>query len=287
MPQPVLIIHGGAGRRSKDAERSRRIRQKIELILDLSYGKLVNSNALDAVTYAVQMLEDDEDFNAGRGSRLQADGKARLSASIMDGKHEKFAGVINVQNLKNPIQLARMLLKEEFRVLAGKGALDFAIRRGFKPEDPRTPESIQRWKKSRVRGMDTVGACALDAAGNLASATSTGGRGYETPGRVSDSGMPVANYANRHCAVSATGIGEQIMDQALAVRVVTRVSDGSTLTEAFQKTFKEVKKNKRLMGAIGLDHKGRPAIGYTTEELVYGWTDGSDCQFYTDLRALV
>lgn len=286
MPQPVLIIHGGAGRRSKDVARARRIRQKIELILDLSYGKLVNSSALEAVTYAVQMMEDDEDFNAGRGSRLQADGKARLSASIMDGRTEKFAGVVNVQNLRNPVLLAKLLLKEEFRVLSGKGALDFALRKGFRAEDPRTNEAILQWKKSRVRGMDTVGACALDASGALASATSTGGRGYETPGRVSDSGTPAANYANRSCAISATGIGEHILDEALAARIVTRVTDGMTLAEALQKTFKEVKRGKRLMGAIGLDAKGRPGIGYTTEELIYGWTDGQDRRFYTDLRTI-
>jgi L-asparaginase len=128
--------------------------------------------------------------------------------------------------------------------------------------------------------MRTVGACARDQYGNLASATSTGGRGFERPGRVSDSCTPAGNYANNLCAVSATGTGEEIMDEALAVRIVTRVIDGMTLEKAFEKTFAEVRSRNHQMGAIGVDHKGNLSHATTTELLIYGWRDGKRVQIF-------
>jgi len=109
---------------------------------------------------------------------------------------------------------------------------------------------------------------------SIASATSTGGRGFEFPGRVSDSGMPVANYADLKCAVSATGIGEEIIDEGLAIKIATRVGDGATLREAFERTFREIRSRNRRIGAIGLDWKGNLAYQTTTEVLIYGWRKG-------------
>ena len=282
--QPALIIHGGAGRGfsakdgsasgGKDFGRAAKIRKKLTRILTLSYEKLAETNALEAVTLAIKLLEDVPEFNAGTGSQLQADGEARLSASIMDGSRLRFAGVINLEKIKNPILVARALLEEKDRVLAGKGAFEFAKKLGMKSFDPRTPESILRWKKSKEKGFDTVGACALDRFGNLASATSTGGRGFERPGRVSDSAMPIANYANELCAISATGIGEEIIEEGLAVKIATRVEDGLELREAFQKTFKEIKSRGRQMGAIGVDRKGNLTYQTTTEVLLWAWRKG-------------
>jgi L-asparaginase len=274
MAQPVLIIQGGAGRGSKDPRRSVRIRKKISRILKLAYEELFTSDALEAVTYAVKLLEDDPEFNAGTGSQLQADGQARLSASLMDGRDLRFAGVINIEKIRNPILIARALLDERDRVLSGQGAFRFARKLGFEKFDPRTRQSLHRWKKWQEEAYDTVGACALDRFGNLASATSTGGRGFERPGRVSDSGMPVANYADSKCAVSATGIGEEIMDEGLAVKIATRIEDGSTLREAFGRTFREIRLRNRRIGAIGLDRKGNLAYQTTTEILIYGWQKG-------------
>jgi len=272
--QPVLIIQGGAGRGFKDSGRAAQIRRKIARILRFSYQKLKQSNALEAVTYAVRLLEDDPEFNAGTGSQLQADGAARLSASIMDGSELRFAGVINLEKIKNPILVARALLSEKDRILSGAGALHFAKELGLKTNDPRTPQAIRRWKKRKDGGYDTVGACALDRFGNLASATSSGGRGFERPGRVSDSGMPVANYADENCAVSATGIGEEIIEEGLAIRIATRVGDGASLAKAFQKTFGEIQARGHFMGAIGLDSKGNFTAATTTKVLIYGWKKG-------------
>ena len=270
MKQPILIIHGGAGSRFKDAAKRSQVREKIEKILSAAFEKLKISS-LEAVTYAVKLLENDPAFNAGTGSLLQSDGHARLSASIMDGPQLRFAGVINLENIKNPVLVALALLKEKDRGRCGEGAFRFAKKMGLKPADTRTVQALQRWRKDKKTGMDTVGACALDSRGRLASATSTGGRGLEFPGRVSDSGMPVANYADARCAISATGIGEEIMDQGLAVRIAVRMQDGLSLQSAFEKTFREIRSRKHKMGAIGVDYKGNIMQATTTEVLIYGW----------------
>ena len=281
MIQPTLIIQGGAGRLWKDSGRVAGIRKKVSRILKLAYKKLLASNALEAVTCACRLLEDAPEFNAGTGSQLQADGRARLSASLMDGARGRFAGVINLERIKNPILVARALLDKTDRVLADEGAFRFAKKLGLKPSNPRTREAIRRWKewkKSRIKqkapGCDTVGACALDRFGNLASATSTGGRGFERPGRVSDSGMPVSNFADEYCAVSATGVGEEIIEEGLAIKIATRVRDGMGLKKAFERTFKEVRARGRLMGAVGVDSKGNIVYATTTEVLIYGWKKG-------------
>ena len=135
--------------------------------------------------------------------------------------------------------------------------------------------SARRWEKCNDGGgYDTVGACALDRFGHLASATSSGGRGFERPGRVSDSGMPVANYADERCAISATGMGEEIIDEGLAIKIATRVQDGLSFGRVFQKTFREIRARNRRMGAIGLDREGNLAALTTTEVLLYGWQKG-------------
>ena len=272
--QPVLIIHGGAGSTFKKTQRPQRLRHKIRHILNAGYKKLCGSNALEAVTYIVSLFEEDAEFNAGRGAVLQTDGMARLSASVMDGQTMSFAAVINLEKIKNPVLVAKALLNEKSRVLAGRGALAFARQQGFKTSDLRTPRSVELWKKRRAEGSDTVGACALDREGHLAAATSTGGRGMERPGRVSDSAMPVANFADKHCAISATGHGESIIDEGLALRIGQRMIDGQRIGDAFRKTFREVRSRGRRMGAIGIDRKGRVAYETTTEVLIYGWRKG-------------
>ena len=282
MIQPTLILQGGAGRAWRNSSAGRGIRKKIAKILKLAYQRLLDSDALEAVTYAVRLLEDDPAFNAGTGSQLQADGKARLSASIMDGSTERFAAVINLERIKNPVLVARALLDQEDRILAGAGALRFAKEMGLKEKDTRTRESVRRWRKWKdENGYDTVGASALDRFGSLASATSTGGRGFERPGRVSDSGMPVANYADGLCAVSATGIGEEIIDEGLAIKIATRVRDGLSLQRAFDKTFREVRGAGRKMGAVGLDSKGNVVYATTTEVLIYGWKKKQGTGYWT------
>ncbi len=261
--QPKLIIHGGAGNLpKKDVEQKKRA---IADIHQKSFEYLKKHSALEAVSFAVTLLEDCPYFNAGTGSKLQSDGVARMSASIMDGKTQTFSAVLNIEKVRNPIQVAFLLRTEKDRILAGNYATQFARSHGFLEYDPVTETSLKEWQeKSNGSPMGTVGAVALDAKGRLASATSTGGKGFERVGRVSDTPMPAGNYANRYAAVSCTGIGEDIIDESMASKIVLRVTDGMTLAAAFKKSFKEAKALKHEIGAIGIDYKGNVVFQHTT-----------------------
>lgn len=269
--EPTLIIHGGTGGKNPDV--LSRMAFSLERILDACYKKLLDGDALNAAVEAVRLMEDDELFNAGTGSKLQKDGKARLSASVMEGSSQKFAGVVNLEDIKNPVMVARLLLNEKYRVLSGAGAQEFALSRGFKKESVVTPAALEAWKK-KTTASDTVGACALDAKGRLASATSTGGIGGETPGRVSDSCTPAGNFANGLCAVSATGVGEEILDECLAAKIAAHVEEGMTPKDALEKVFEGVKKRKRAMGAIALNSAGESAWDTTSPVLAFALRKG-------------
>lgn len=266
----ALIIHGGAGASAKDPSRKTRLRRVLSSILEQAYSVLLKEGSHAAVLEAVRLMEDDELFNAGTGAQIQADGRARLSASVMDGTKGRFAGVINLENIKNPVRVADRLLEEKHRVLEGEGALKFALARGFRMQDTRTKDSLRRWQKQKA-ASDTVGACAVDARGRLFSATSTGGLGQELPGRVSDSATVAGNFATAFCAVSATGVGEEIVEESLASKLAIRATDSGRLVDAFHLTFREVKRARRLMGAIGVDRNGNFAWGHSTPTLIYAF----------------
>lgn len=267
--KPVLALHGGAGNISSHG----RLQKELKRIYTLSFKYLKNHSALETVIYAVTLLEDSCDFNAGTGSKLQQDGKARMSASVMDGKRQKFSAVLNIENVKNPVQVAVLLLHEKDRVLAGEFATQFARSKGFAVYNPVTEKRKKEWlKKQNELSMEsggTVGAVALDQKGNLASATSTGGKGFERIGRVSDTAMPAGNFSNSKAAVSCTGIGEDIIDNGLASKIVFRVTDGMSLKKAFQKSFGEVKKHNHYAGAIGVDSKGNMCVDYSTKAMSF------------------
>ncbi len=259
MPRdPVLVMHGGTGA-CPDRQRLARIRQRLRAVARASYDVLGACSALEAVTYAVRLLEDDPLFNAGTGSMLQADGRARMSASVMDGASRRFAAVLNIERVRNPILVAQALLREEDRVLAATGACRFARGHGFSDWNPVTVDRLRQWRARRRdrTSQGTVGAVAVDREGRLAAATSTGGRGLERVGRVSDSGLPVGNVADAHVAISCTGIGEDIIDEALAVRLAQQVDDGQSLSRAFTRTFRALRARHRRAGAIGVDGRGR------------------------------
>lgn len=255
--KPVLIIQGGAGkRRSPDLHKKKRY-SSLEYILRSAYSVLQEGgSAVEAVTVASVLFEDDPLFNAGLGSKLQGDGKIRMSASLMDGERLRFSGVVNVEGLKNPVKLALALQRADSRVLAGYGAKDFARKSGLSFRSPYTPEKIAEYRKALEGKTGTVGAVALDSLGRIAAATSTGGRGMELPGRVSDSPTIAGNYASRFAGISATGIGEEIVDFALCAKIATRVQDGLPLKEAFQKSFREARRHKFSFGAVGLARDG-------------------------------
>ena len=253
-----IIIHGGFFSESSTNHETKVAKQQALLrIVKDSYYYLKTHSALETVVYATSLLEDDELFNAGIGSQIQSDGKIRMSASLMDGTTEKFSGVINIEDVKNPIQVAQALMQVDDRVLGGRGATNFARANGFEQFSTETPQRKAEYNAKLIsNGMGTVGCVTLDANGNLAAATSTGGKGFEIPGRVSDSATVAGNYANKFCGVSLTGVGEDIVSGAVAAKIVTRVTDGFTLEKAFEKTFNELKPFDGFAGAIAIDNKG-------------------------------
>ncbi len=127
---------------------------------------------------------------------------------------------------------------------------------------------------STPAGTGTIGVVALDARGCLAAGTSTGGKGFERIGRVSDSAMPAGNYATSLAGISCTGIGEDIIDECLAARIVVRVTDGLSLSAAFERSLTEAKRNQRDLGAIGIDATGAIAWGKTSEVLLAAYHTG-------------
>lgn len=254
-----IIIHGGFFSESLTNQEVKLAKQDaLGKIVGLGHKYLQNHTAVETVVYTVALLEDCELFNAGTGSQIQSDGNIRLSASLMDGKTLRFSGVINVEDVKNPIYIAEKLLSYDDRVLSGKGAKDFARENGFGYYNPETPQRRAEYesKLNNALRLGTVGCVALDAAGNLAAATSTGGKGFEIPGRVSDSATTAGNYANAFAAISCTGVGEDIVSGALASTIVTRVSDGIDLERATNTTLAGLKPFDGFAGIIGISAKG-------------------------------
>jgi len=254
-----LIIHGGFFSESSTNQETKKAKQDaLAEIVTLGYEYLKTHTALDTAVYTVSLLEDNELFNAGIGSQIQSDGKVRLSAALMDGKTEKFSGVINLEDVKNPIDVAKDLITYNDRVLSGEGAQNFARRNDHKYFNPITTQRQLEYeaKLNQQNNIGTVGCVALDNEGNLAVATSTGGKGFEIPCRVSDSATVAGNYANAHAAISCTGVGEDIVSNATAAKIVTRVTDGFTLKEACDKTFQELKSFDGFAGVIGITSSG-------------------------------
>jgi len=254
-----LIIHGGFFSESATNQEMKKAKQDaLAEIASASYAHLQSHTALETVAYAVGLLEDNILFNAGLGSQIQSDGKVRLSASIMDGKTQKFGGVINIQDIQHPVQVASLLLNYTDSVLSGEGAVAFARENGFPGFNSITPQRQSEYdlKLNQLNNKGTVGCVALDAAGNLAAATSTGGKGFEIPCRVSDSATVAGNYANEFAGISCTGVGEDIVSIALSARIVTRVTDGFSLKDACDKSFTELKAIDGFAGVIGITAAG-------------------------------
>ena len=260
---PAIIIHGGAGAREGIHADFGRYADSLRRILGLAWETLIERGAREAVMNAVRELEDDPVFNAGTGSRLQQDGVARMSAALMDGDRGRFSGVINIERVRHPIDVAATLRERDHRVLAGDHATRFARSEGFEDFDPVTDHRREEHRRNVEGRSGTVGAVALDGQGNLWAATSTGGVGYEIPGRVSDSATVAGTYADRSVGVSCTGIGEDIVDHGAAVRVATRVADGSSLAAAIGKTMSEADNRRFEYGLIALSRAGSPLSGST------------------------
>ncbi len=273
-----IIIHGGFFSESSTNLETKIAKQQALLrIVKESYAYLQSHSALETVVYAVSQLEDDALFNAGIGSQIQSDGKIRMSASLMDGSTLKMSGVINIEEVKNPVQVAQVLLDYDDKVLGGSGATNFARQNGFEKFSTEIPQRRAEYEaKVASKGLGTVGCVALDANGKIAVATSTGGKGFEIPGRISDSATVAGNYANEFCGVSLTGVGEDIVSGAVAAKIVTRVTDGFTLEQAFEKTFNELKPFDGFAGAIAIDSKGNIFHQDSHPSMVFASFDGEN-----------
>lgn len=253
-----LIIHGGFFSESSTSMDVKHAKQNAlkEIAAD-SYEYLKTHTAVETVVYAVSLLENDPLFNAGLGSQIQSDGKIRMSASIHDGNSKKFSGVINVQNIQNPILLAEQLMQEDDRVLGAEGANKYAAEKNIPSYNPELPQRRKEYEeKVKSLGLGTVGCVALDGEGRIAAATSTGGKGFELVGRISDSATSAGNFANKFAGVSCTGVGEDIVSVALATKIVTRISDGFSIEKAFEKSFFELKEIDGFAGAICIEKDG-------------------------------
>ncbi|WP_265428709.1 isoaspartyl peptidase/L-asparaginase [Chryseobacterium sp. YIM B08800] len=277
-----IIIHGGFFSESDQSHEVKVAKQNsLKNIAEKAYQYLETHSAVDTVAYAVSLLEDDELFNAGIGSQIQSDGVIRMSAALMDGETQKMSGVINIQDVKNPIFVAKELMKEDDRVLGGNGAKIYANNNGFENFPTEIPQRRKEYEaKLKNGGKGTVGCVAIDKNGKLAVATSTGGKGFEIPGRISDSATVAGNYANEFCAVSCTGVGEDIVSNATSAKIVTRVTDGMSLKDAFNKTFAELKVIDGFAGAIAIDKNGNIYHQDSYPTMVFASFDGNQFEIF-------
>jgi len=277
-----LIIHGGFFSESTtDAQTKADKQNALKSIIAKSYDYLKEHSALETAAYAVSLLEDDVLFNAGTGSQIQSDGKIRMSAALMDGVTQKMSGVINIEDVKNPIEVAVKLMKYDDRILGGKGAIQFAREHGFDVFSTEIPQRRKEYEaKLGAKGLGTVGCVVLDSEGRLAVATSTGGKGFEMVGRISDSATVAGNYTNEFCGVSCTGVGEDIVSNATATKIVTRVTDGMPIKDAFAKTFSELKPYDGFAGAIGIDKNGNIFHQDSHPSMVFASYDGQDIEVF-------
>ena len=294
--QPKLIIHGGAGGHIKSEQGEVIVRQALHGIVTEVYQLLAaGGGAMDAVVQGCQLMENHPAFNAGTGSVLQSDGQIRMSAALMDGANQRFSGIINVSRVQNPIKLAQHLQGEDDRVIADYGTKELVRELNVPIYDPLINIRLQEWMQARNSNFDqasggvvaedalvheprkgTIGVVALDSQGKIAAATSTGGKGLERIGRVSDSAMPAGNYANTVAGVSCTGIGEDIIEECLAAKIVIRVTDGMSLPVAMEKSMIESHSRQRDLGAIAIADDGTICWGKTSEVILAAYHDGQN-----------
>lgn len=270
---PALIVHGGAGADPGDAPGE--LAGGIAGALDAGWQALASGGrALDAVEAAVRALEDHPRFNAGRGSVLTAAGTVEMDASIMEGDSLRNGAVAAVSGLRNPISLARRILDDGRHALfAGPGALERARVFGVPFCDPADLVTERRLRQLAALQPGTVGAVALDRAGTIAAATSTGGTAGKLPGRVGDSALiGCGTYAESTLGgVSCTGDGEAIIRVALARRtleILKAVDDPAQACEVALGVL--VDEGRGQGGLIVVDWKGRMAWAHSTPFMPVG-----------------
>jgi beta-aspartyl-peptidase (threonine type) len=296
----VLVVHGGAGtitRASMTPEREREYRAALEASLRAGFAVLQKGgSSLDAVESAIRLMEDSPLFNAGKGAVFTHDGRNELDSSIMNGATRAAGAVAGVTIIKNPISAARAVMEKSKHVLmAGRGAELFATSVGLEVVDPSYFWTERRWKQlqelllqeqkaaapkssslddNRENRFGTVGAVALDAAGNLAAGTSTGGMSNKRFGRIGDSPIIGAGTwaDNTSCAVSGTGDGEYFIRLSVARDIAALVEyKGMTVAAASEEVIQ--RKLTALGGEGGvivLDRRGNVAMPFNSEGMYRG-----------------
>jgi len=305
---PVLAVHGGAGALARGGGGRRRAAHRAALAAALRAGQALlagGGSAVDAVIAAVAILEDSAPFNAGRGSVFTAAGTHELDAAVMDGATGRAGSVAGVSRIKNPVLAAALVMRHSpWVMLCGAGAERFAADHGARMVDPpyfSTRSRQQQLKQAqahqrveldhdgaaRTRAHDekdrtsygTVGAVALDAAGNLAAATSTGGLTNKPPGRIGDSPIIGAGtYAeNASVAVSTTGVGEVFMRTVAAhdIAALVRYGNRSARKAAEEVILRKLPEAGGRGGAIVLDRRGHLALVFNTEGMYRGAIRGN------------
>lgn len=279
----AVVVHGGAGDIAEpDVEPHR---HGVELAARAAWQVLERGGgALDAVQVAVVLMEDDPAFDAGTGSVLNQDGIVEMDASIMDGRTMNAGAVAGVQQVKNPIVLARRVLESPHTFLISRGAERFAQESGIALIDNRllrTPEQVAKWLECQTNPpapiearyaspQGTVGCVAVDRDGNVAAGTSTGGMKYKRPGRVGDSPLiGCGTFAdNQSGAASATGWGEAITRIVLCKSAVDLLVSARTPQEAARSAIEYLA--RRVGGTAGIilaDPSGRIGISFNTSRM--------------------
>jgi len=290
-----LVIHGGAGvieRGSMSPEREQAIRTGLQSAL--AGGSMVlerGGSALDAVEAAVRELEDDANFNAGRGAVFTHEGSIELDAAIMDGRTRAAGAVAGVKTTRNPVSLARAVMEKTAHVfLGGSGAAELAVDQGLEQVPPEWFETeerrqqLEKVKATRSEAFDvelkygTVGAVALDKKGHVAAATSTGGLTGKRWGRIGDTPVIGAGtYADdRSAAVSGTGTGEIFIRAVAGHQLAERVRlGGEALQQALDATLADIESLSGSGGLIAVTPRGEAAWGFTTPGMYRGMADAS------------
>ncbi|HYC38309.1 MAG TPA: isoaspartyl peptidase/L-asparaginase family protein [Usitatibacter sp.] len=296
----ALIAHGGAGniRPGGEADAIEGMRLAVEAGRTVLRG---GGSALDAVCATVVALEDNPAYNAGTGAVLNYDGVAELDACVMDSRNARAGAVAALQRVKNPVLVARKVMEETDHVmLAGEGAQRFARAMGFGDHDPVTANRHADWRDKRSRVAEvlgprslnagrflrqhpeysggTVGAVAVDAGGDLAAATSTGGVTLKLAGRVGDTPIVGAgNYASARVAASATGTGEYVM-RSLATRALDeRLAQGDALEAALAAVLESLGRDFDAdVGIIAVDRTGLALARHRTRDMPHAWFLGED-----------
>ena len=297
-----MVIHGGAGtilKKNMTPELEQAYQSKLKEALQTGYDILKNNgSSLDAVEATINILEDSPLFNAGKGAVFTGDGTHELDASIMDGRTLQAGAVASVKHVKNPITLARLVLEKSPHVMmVGAGAEEFAVQHNLDRVSQYYFYTEKRWKslqkrkesveekttlvpeKENIKLADkekgTVGAAALDKAGNLAAGTSTGGMTNKMFGRVGDSPIIGAGtYANNQtCAVSGTGHGEYFMRLLVSYDIHALMAyEGKSLKEAANTVImKKLEELGGTGGIIAIDKDGNIAMPFNTDGMYRGY----------------